>query len=86
VTEAYPERKESRIETGREPVEAKIKICLVEVEGANLEANPEGKEIVAEQRVVPKEEATVKTVRALKKWYGDQHLAVGCQQQLQKWT
>jgi hypothetical protein len=35
---------------------------------------------------VPKEEATVKTFRALKKRYGDQHLAVGRRLQLKKWT
>jgi hypothetical protein len=31
-------------------------------------------------------DATVKTLRALKEWYGDRHLAVGCRQQLKKWT
>jgi hypothetical protein len=35
---------------------------------------------------VPKEEATVKTARALKTWDGDQHLAVGCRHQLKKQT
>jgi hypothetical protein len=38
--EAYPERMESRIETGQEPMEAEIKTCLVEVEATSLEANP----------------------------------------------
>jgi hypothetical protein len=31
VMEAYPERAKSRIETGQEPMEAKIKTCLAEV-------------------------------------------------------
>jgi hypothetical protein len=35
---------------------------------------------------VPKEEATVKTVRALKERYGDRHLAIGCCRQLKKQT
>jgi hypothetical protein len=35
---------------------------------------------------VPKEEATVKTVGALKQQHGDQHLAIGCQDQLKKQT
>jgi hypothetical protein len=35
---------------------------------------------------VPRVEATVKTVRALKEQYGDLHLAVGRRQQLKKWT
>jgi hypothetical protein len=34
----------------------------------------------------PTEEAAVKTVRALKKRYGDWHLTVGHSQQLKKWT
>jgi hypothetical protein len=41
---------------------------------------------MAELKEVPKEEAAVKTVRALKKRYGDRHLAVGCHRLLQKWT
>jgi hypothetical protein len=43
-------------------------------------------EFVAVHEEVPKEEATVKTVRELKKRYGYWHLAVGCRRQLQKWT
>jgi hypothetical protein len=35
---------------------------------------------------VPKEEATVKTVTALKKQYGNQHLAIGHHRQLKKET
>jgi hypothetical protein len=36
-----------------------------------MEANSEEMKFVAENQEVPKEEATVKTVRELKKWYGD---------------
>jgi hypothetical protein len=43
-------------------------------------------ESVAVHEEVPTKEAEVKTVRALKKRYGDQHLAVGHCQQLKKWT
>jgi hypothetical protein len=57
------------------------KTCLVKVE-----ANPEEKETVAEQREVPKEEAAVETIGALKKRYGDRHLAVGRRRQLKKRT
>jgi hypothetical protein len=35
---------------------------------------------------VPNEETTVKPVRVLKKWHGDQHLAMRCCGQLKKWT
>jgi hypothetical protein len=73
---------ESRIEAGQEPGEAEIKTCLVEVEATDLEANSEDKQTIAEQQEVSKEETAVKTVRALKKWYGDWHLAVGCRRQL----
>jgi hypothetical protein len=50
----------------------------------DFEANPEENEIVAEQQEVPKEKAAAKTFRALKKRYGDWHIAVGCRRQLQK--
>jgi hypothetical protein len=40
ATEAYPERTESRIETGQEPPEAEIKTCLVDVEATDLETYP----------------------------------------------
>jgi hypothetical protein len=43
-------------------------------------------ESVAVHEQVPKEEAMMKTVRALKEWYGDQHLAVQQCRQLKKWT
>jgi hypothetical protein len=65
--EAHPERAESRIENGQEPMEAEIKICLVEVEVTDLEANLEGTETVAGQQEATKEETAVKPVRTLKK-------------------
>jgi hypothetical protein len=71
---ACPERTESSTETGQEPVEDEIKTCLVEVEATDLRANPKEKETVAEEQEVPKEEVTVKTVRALKKRYGNRQL------------
>jgi hypothetical protein len=40
---------EARIETDQQPMEAEIKNDLVEVEAADLEANPEEKEALAEQ-------------------------------------
>jgi hypothetical protein len=45
---------------------------------AMTEANPEELKSVAVHEEVRKEEATLTTVRALKKRYGDRHLAVGC--------
>jgi hypothetical protein len=43
----------------------------------DLEANPEETVSEAMQEEVPKEEVTMKPVRALKKWHGDRYLAVG---------
>jgi hypothetical protein len=53
---------------------------------ACLESKEPTSELVAVHDEVPKEEAAVKTVRALKKRYGDWHLAVGHCRQLKKWT
>jgi hypothetical protein len=50
------------------------------------EAYPEEMKSVAEHEEVPEEEAAVKPVTALKKWHGDQRLAVACRDQLKKWT
>jgi hypothetical protein len=50
------------------------------------EPTSEETEIIAMHEEVPKEEAAVKTVRALMEWYGDQHLAIGRCQRLKKWT
>jgi hypothetical protein len=49
----------------------------VEVEITDLEENPKEKETQMEQQEVPKEENAVKRVIALKKRYGERHLAVG---------
>jgi hypothetical protein len=43
----------------------------------DLEANPEKIEAKVENKEVPKEKARVESVRTLKEWFGDQHLAVG---------
>lgn len=43
-----------------------------------LEANPEKSDVTVEHQEVPKEKATVKPVRTLKKRHRDQHLAAGC--------
>jgi hypothetical protein len=55
----------------------KMVACLENTEAMDLEANPEEKVSESDRQEVPKEEAAVKTIRALMKWYGDQHLAVG---------
>jgi hypothetical protein len=86
AVEAHPERPESRIDNDQEPMEAEIKTCLVDVEVTDLETNPEETETVAGQQEVTKEEAPVKTVRALKKRHGDRNLAVRHRRQLKKRT
>jgi cell envelope opacity-associated protein A len=50
----------------------------VEAYPEKMEANPEEMKSVVVHEGVPKEEAAVKTLRALKKRHGDQRLAVGC--------
>lgn len=60
-----------------------------EVMEACLESKePTSEEIesVMELEGVPKEEATMKHVRALKKWHGNWNLALGHLGQLKKWT
>jgi hypothetical protein len=42
---------------------------------ATIKASLEEMKSIGEHQVVPKEEATVETIRALKDWSGDQHLA-----------
>jgi hypothetical protein len=49
-----------------------------------MEANPEDIKSVAEQQKVPKEEAAVETIGALKDQYGNRHLAVGRHQKSKK--
>jgi hypothetical protein len=55
------------------------------VKATELGANPEEKEMVAEQQEVPKK-ATVKTDGALKNRHEDRHLAIGCHQKPKKQT
>jgi hypothetical protein len=55
--------------------------CLESKEPTSVEI-----ESVVVQEEVPKEVATMKTVRALKEQYEDQHLAVGHCRQLKKWN
>jgi hypothetical protein len=62
----------------------KIEACLGKTEATNLDANPEEIESKAMHEEVPKEEAAVKPVKALKKWHGDRNLAIGRRQQPKK--
>jgi hypothetical protein len=54
-------------------------VCQEETEACLESKEPISVEIesVVVHEEVPKEEATVKTVRALKEQYGDRHLAIG---------
>jgi hypothetical protein len=54
-----------------------MEACLGKTGTTDLEANPEEKESAAVHEEVPKEEATVKPVGALKERHGDRHLAIG---------
>jgi hypothetical protein len=54
----------------------KLEACLGKTGATDLETNPEEIESEAEHKEVPKEEAAVKTVRALKKRHGDRHIAL----------
>jgi hypothetical protein len=54
--------------------------------GHGFGGNSRRKVFESEQQEVPKEEATMKTVRALKERYGDWYLAVEHCQHPQKWT
>jgi hypothetical protein len=49
-----------------------------------MQANPDEMKSIAAREEVPKEKASVGTVRALKKRYGDRHLAIGRRRQLKK--
>jgi hypothetical protein len=78
-----------KAKAGLEEVEAAVDVFkerLDKMDAMDLEANQEKLEAVVVHQEVPKEEAAVKTVRALKEHYGDQHLAIGHCRQLQKWT
>jgi hypothetical protein len=56
------------------------------VSSISMEATSVETESKLEHQEVPKEDAAVNIVRALKKWYRDWHLAVGHRSQLKKWT
>jgi hypothetical protein len=64
----------------------KMVACPGKTEATDLEATPEEIESEVIHKEVPKEKATVKTVRALKKQYRDWHLAIRYHGQLKKWT
>jgi hypothetical protein len=69
-TKLWREKIESCQDEGR----TEIKTGQEEVMAVDLEAIPEEAEVVTERQKFPKGEAAVKTVRALKKLCGDQHL------------
>jgi hypothetical protein len=85
VMEACQEKTETRIDTSQAQMEAEIKTGLEKVMAMDLEASPGEVEVIAELQKVP-DEATVETIGALEESYGDLHLAIGCRQQLKKWT
>jgi hypothetical protein len=83
----------SRINANREKTEANLKEIITEMGAwgkeaaeACLESKEPTSESVAAHKEVLKEETAMQTVRALKKRYGDRHLAVGRRRQLQKRT
>jgi hypothetical protein len=82
VTEACLEKMKAEIVAELKDVKA----CLQEA-GACLESKVPSSmdlESIVVHEEVPKEEAAVETVRALRERYGDQHIALGHHQQLKK--
>jgi hypothetical protein len=77
---------EANLETGREPKEADSKTDLDKMDTTYFEANPEENEAMAKHKEVPKEEAALEIIGALKDRYGDRHLAVGRRRQPKKRT
>jgi hypothetical protein len=73
------QRREARIETDQEQIEAEIKTGLVEVEATDLEANP--KEIKSVMK-----RSQCKVSEPLEDQYGDQHLALGRRRHWKKRT
>jgi hypothetical protein len=68
-----------KIKAGLEEMETAgfvYKERLNKMDTVDLEANREKLEAVVEHREAPKEEATVETFGALKKRYGDRHIAI----------
>jgi hypothetical protein len=74
--DAHHKRMMARMDSQLQKMEA----CLGKMEAT------EELESEAEHEEVPKEEAAVETFGALKKWYGDWHLAVRRCGQPKKWT
>jgi hypothetical protein len=64
----------SRIDTNQKEMKAMFDACL-----EKMEANRGVLQFVAVHQV-PKEEATVETFRALRRWHRDRNLAVGHRQ------
>jgi hypothetical protein len=95
-TEAIQEEIMAKMDTRQEGMRASMNawrketMACQEVTEACLESKEptslEKKECVVVHEEVPKEEATVKTVRALKERYGDGHLALGHCQHLKEQT
>jgi hypothetical protein len=71
----------SWIDVNQEEMKAMLDVCLEEIE-----ANPGELQSVVVHQEVPKGEATVEMIGALKDRPGDWHLAVGRCQQMKKWT
>jgi antitoxin (DNA-binding transcriptional repressor) of toxin-antitoxin stability system len=70
--EAHQERMMAKTDSQLEKMEA----CMGKTEATDLEAKTEEIKSEGLHEEVPKEEASVKTVRALKKRHGDRQLAV----------
>jgi hypothetical protein len=87
--DAHHERMMAMMDSHLEKMEAMVNVFeerFKKMETTDLEANPEERESKAEHEEVPKEEAAVQSVRALKERYGDWHLAIELSQQLKKRT
>jgi hypothetical protein len=82
--EACLGKTEVRVETGQDPVEAKIKTGLEERKATSLEANQAEIEAIAEHQEVPNEEAAMETIRALEDRSGDHQPAVGYRNPLKR--
>jgi hypothetical protein len=68
---------EEKMDDGHKEMKAMLDAYL-----EKMEANPGEQQSAAVHQEVPKEEATVETFRALKKWYGDRHQGTGVSQKL----
>jgi hypothetical protein len=84
--DARHERMMVRMDSKLEKIKAMRETCLGKTEACLESMEPTSLEIESgsELQEVPKEEATVKTVRALKKRHGDRHLDIKRRGQLKK--